>query len=351
MKKKIFAAIALTLSTVTLAACNPTNQTLIFSPNWEETLIGEAKEASAEELTYTVSHEEGTFLHKESYNVKYCYADGAKKAGVYTTKLEYSTESTYLYTTTLTMDVTFILASGESVTKTDTVVTEAKFKKANASLQPIYSKKTVHAHSPRDTEVNSLENVYNEEGKLTTAGAYIEYEYEFVIDYKDDLSGGTLTKTDLSEHSTLYLKDNKQVIDFTIDNDTYTYLDNEQYLFALRGSPSEYLSTSSKTVNMYNASLMTMEQVSTTPSSTAKTSFELQIDGAEKASYEIDYVSLTIKTNNKNADLSQTLWYAKTTGNNNNQFRNVLLKMSVPMHFGLGTLEYTLQQANFSIGS
>ena len=348
MKKKLFAAIALTLSTITLAACNPMNQTLIFDPNWEKTIIGEAKTASAEELTYLVEHEASSFLQKEFYDVKYCYADGKEKAGVYTTTLQYLTESTYLYTTTLTMDVTFILASGESVTKTDTIETEAKFKKANASLQPIYSKKTVHAHAPRNGEVTALENVYDAEGKLTQIGAFVEYDYEFAIAYKDDLSGGTLTRTDLSEHGTLGVKDGKQEIEFSITDKSYTYLDNEQYLFALRGISSDQLAASSKTVSMYNASLMTMETVATTPSTATKTKFELQLNGGEKTSYEIDYAPLTIKTSNKHADLAQTLWYAKTTGNNNNRFRNVLLKMNVPMHFGLGTLEYTLQQANFS---
>ena len=348
MKKKLFAAIALTLSTITLAACNPVNQTLIFDPNWEKAIIGEAKTASAEELTYLIEHETSSFLQKEFYDVKYCYADGAKKAGVYTTKLEYQTESTYLYTTSLTMDVTFILASGESVTKTDTVKTEAKFKKANASLQPIYSKKTVHAHAPRNGEVSALENVYDAEGKLTQIGAFVEYDYEFTIAYKDDLSGGTLTRTDLSEHNTLGVKGGKQEIEFSIADTKYTYLDNEQYLFALRGISSDQLAASSKTVSMYNASLMTMETVATTPSTAAKTNFELQLNGGEKTSYEIEYLPLTVKTSNKHANLSQTLWYAKTTDINNNLFRNVLLKMSVPMYFGLGTLHYTLQQANFS---
>lgn len=348
MKKKLFAAIALTLSTITLAACNPVNQTLIFDPNWEKAIIGEAKTASAEELTYTIEHETSSFLQKEFYDVKYCYADGAKKAGVYTTKLEYQTESTYLYTTSLTMDVTFILASGESVTKTDTVKTEAKFKKANASLQPIYSKKTVHAHAPRNGEVSALENVYDAEGKLTQIGAFVEYDYEFTITYKDDLSGGTLTRTDLSEHNTLGVKGGKQKIEFSIADTKYTYLDNEQYLFALRGISSDQLSAASKTVSMYNASLMTMETATTTPSTAAKTNFELQLNGGEKTSYEIEYLPLTAKTSNKHANLSQTLWYAKTTDINNNVFRNVLLKMSVPMYFGLGNLHYTLQQANFS---
>lgn len=351
MKKKLFATIALTLSTLTLAACGPNNQTLTFSPNWERTIIGEATTASAEELIYSVTHEDSTFIHKDFYDVKYCYADGKEKPGVYTTKLEYQSSTIYRYTTTLTVDVTFILANGESVTKTDTVETEAKFKKADKSLQPISSKKTVRAHAPRDGDVTNLENEYDEEGNITQVGAFIEYDYEFFIEYNDDLSGGKLTKTDNSKYHTLGLKDDKKEISFTIDNEKYTYLDNEQYLFALRGISSEQLASASKTVSMYNASLMTMETVATTPTSTAKTNFELQLSGGEKTSYEIEYVPMTVKTSNKNAGLEQTLWYAKTTDSNNNQFRNVLLMMSVQMHFGLGTLRYKLQSANFSTES
>ena len=350
MKKKLFATIALTLSALTLAACNPANQTLTFLSNWQKAVLMEAATASEpEELTYLVEHEESSFLHKDFYNVKYCYADGAKKAGSYTTTLEYLTSSTYRYTTELTVDVTFILANGESsVTKTDTVSTEVIFKKADQSLQPISSKKTVKAHAPRDADVTALEDVYDDKGKLTQIGTYIEYDYEFFIEYEKDLSGGKLTKTDNSKHHTLGLKDDKKEINFSIEDKKYTYLDNEQYLFALRGISSEKLASASKTVSMYNASLMTMETVSTTPSVSNKTNFTLQLNGEASKDYEIEYVPLTVKTSNKNVNLSQTLWYAKTTNSDNNTFRNVLLKMSVPMHFGLGTLVYKLQSANFS---
>jgi hypothetical protein len=351
MKKKFLAAIALTLSTLTLAACNPTNQTLTFYANWEKTVISEANNASEETLTYYITHEASSFLQKDYYDVKYCYAEGKEKPGVYTTTLKYDTTGTYLYQTSLTIDVTFILANGDSVTKTDTVVTEARFKKATSSFQPIYSKKTVHAHAPRNGEVTALENVYDAEGKLTQVGAFVEYDYEFAITYNDNLTGGKLTKTDLSEHNTLGLKDGKQEIEFSIADTEYTYLDNEQYLFALRAISSDQLSAASKTVSMYNASLMTMETVATTPSTTAKSTFQFQLNGGEKTSYEIEYVELQSKTSNKHAILSQTLCYAKTTDMHDNRFRNVLLKMSAPMYFGLGTLHYTLASANFSTES
>jgi ribonuclease BN (tRNA processing enzyme) len=75
---------------------------------------------------------------------------------------------------------------------------------------------------------------------------------------------------------------------------------------------------------------------------------DICLHGGEKTSYEIEYVELQSTTSNKHAIPSQTLCYAKTTDMHDNRFRNVLLKMSTPMYFGLGTLHYTLASANFS---
>ncbi len=348
MKKKFFAALALALCASTITACAAPNQTVTFAPNWESNIISEANTATTEELSYEVKFEGQSFLNKEYYTVEYCGKDNSKP-GTYTTKLEYLADNTYRYSTSLTIDVTFTLASGASATKTDRITTQTTFKKADSSLQPISSLKSVHAHSPNDYAALVLENVYNDEGVLTEKGAFTEYQYEFKIEYKDDLSGGVLTKTDLSTHKTLLLPKDEptKTVPFSITDKKYTYLDNEQYLFALRGISSEQLA-SAKTVSMFNASLEAMETVATTPSSAAKTSFDLILNGGEKKGYEIEYIPLTIKTNNKDADLAQTLWYAKTTNSNDNLYRNVLLKMTVPMSYGLGSLIYTLHSANFA---
>ena len=338
MKKKLIAATALALSTVTLAACGATNEKLTLSPNWEIGIISEATTATAEELTYSVTFKESSFLQKDYYTVEYCGKENAAP-GVYTTKLEYLSDNTYRYTTSLTMQVTFTLADGQTETKTDSVQTTAIFKKADKSLQPISSKKTVLCYSPNNVAATALDK------------AYTEYHYEFSIEYADDLSGGTLTKTDLSEARTLLEKENypdgKDYKSFSIDNKKYTYLDNEQLLCALRAIPNSSIA-SSKTVNVYNASLMTVETVTTTPSTAAKTKFNFALNGEASSEHEIEYTPLTIKTGNKDSLLSHTLWYAKTTDANNNKYRNVLLKMSVPLHFGMGTLTYELTAATFS---
>ena len=337
MKKKTLAAFALALTTLAFSACGA-NEKLNFDPNWELTTLQEATTATAEELTYKVTFEANSFMQKEYFTVEYCGANNATP-GEYLTKFSYEEDGTYSYTTKLTMPVKFTLKDGQFAEKTDTIETKAVFKKASDSLQPIYSIKTVHCFSPNNVQATALDK------------AYTEYNYEFRIDYASDLSGGTFKKTDFSESGTLLNKNNHPdgtaSYDFSIDGKKHTYLDNEQLLFALRGLSNSKMSAS-RTVNVYNASLMRVETVSTTPSTAAKTKFSFALNGAEKAEHEIEYVPVDIKIGNKDAQISHKLCYAKTTDSNNNKYRNVLLKMVVPIHYGLGEFTYTLDSATFS---
>lgn len=333
MKKKLFAALALALSTVALASCGANNQKLIFSANWQQQTLKELSDATAEELTYEVKFEENSFLQKEYFTVEYCGKNNSNP-GTYTTKLEYLPEnSTYRYSTELTIDVTFTLADGQFETKTDTVSSVAIFKKADQSLTPLSSRKTVLCHSPNNVAAATLEQTYT------------EYNYAFDIEYAYDgntLTGGKVTKTD---YNGKLLTSSPSTSDFDIELKKLTYLDNEQLLFALRGISAL---SGEKKVNTFNASLNAVEEMSITPSSDVKTDFTFSLDGGETTTKTIEYIPVALKSNNKNNQITQTLWYAKTLESNNNVYRNVLLKMSVPMHYYLGTLTYTLKDAKFS---
>ena len=337
MKKKFIAACALMLSTLAFTACGASNQKLTFDPNWRSNVLSETPAGTKETLTYEVKFEDhNTFLHKEYFTVAYCLTPGS-----YVTTLEYEGDDTYKYVTELSVPVQYKLVSDEAQTKTftDYIKTETVFKKASDYLRPISSKKTAHCYSPNDYDATLMEH------------AYTEYHYEFFTEYTDSLSENKLTRTDFSEKRTLLPKNSYESAVsktwFDVDQSKYTYLDNDQLLFALRGLSNTAIATS-KTVNVYNASLLAMETVTTTPSESQKTAFTLSIDGGESKSYTIENTPITIKTGNKNAGISQTLYYAKTTSNTDNKYRNVLLKMVVPMHYGLGTLTHTLQKAEFS---
>lgn len=340
MKKKSILALALALSATALAACGNVNQKLSFNANWQQQILNEAQAASAEELTYEVKFEKASFLQKDSFTVEYCGKNNATP-GSYTTKLEYLPEGdAYRYSTELKMDVIFTLADGQFVSKQDVVTTETVFKKASKDLQPISSTKNVVCHSPNNFAASTLDETYT------------LFDYQFQIDYHYDgenLSGGKLTQTDRNGSllNTQVYPDGVKTQDFGIDMKKYSYLDNEQILFAIRGLSSSNLSGAKK-LNTYNASLGVVELNSISPSTAAKTDFTFSLNGGEATAHEIDYVPVTLKSENKNNKITQSLWYAKSGEANNNVYRNVLLKMAVTMHYGLGTLTYTLKDAKFS---
>ena len=340
MKKKSIIALALALSATALAACGNVNQKLSFNANWQQQILNESQTASTEELTYEVKFEKASFLQKDYFTVEYCGKNN-DTPGSYTTKLEYLPEGdAYRYSTELKMDVKFTLADGQFTAAQDVVTTETIFKKASKDLQPISSTKNVVCHSP------------NNVAAITLDGTYKRYDYQFQIDYNydgDTLSGGKLTQTDRA--GTLLDKeaypDGIRTQEFGIDLKKYTYLDNEQILFAIRGLSSSTLAGAKK-LNTYNASLGVVEINSLTPSTAAKTDFTFSLNGGEAKAHEIDYVPMTLKSENKNNKITQSLWYAKSGEANNNVYRNALLKMVVTMHYGLGMLTYTLKDAKFS---
>jgi hypothetical protein len=255
--------------------------------------------------------------------------------------LEYLDDGTYKYTTDLSMTVTYTLASNSATSQefSDNVKTEIVFKKTDNYLQPVYSKKTAHCYSPSNVSATELQY------------AYKEYNYEFFIEYNDDLTAGTLTRTDFSNPRTFLPEstypDGVAKTNFNIDQKKNVYLDNEQLLFALRGLSNKEIAASKK-FDTYNASTLSTEMVSTTPGTAAKTSFNLILNGAESKAYSIEYTPVSLKSNNKNAVLSQDLWYAKTTSSTMNEYRNVLLKMVTSIHYGIGSLTYSLRAANLS---
>ena len=339
MNKKIIAAIALSLSTLTLVACG-TPAKPSFSANWKSNVLSKEFKATTETLEYSVTFEKNSFLQKDYFTIEYC-GENNSKPGTYTTTLEYLDDETYKYTTTLSVPVTYTLTSNSAESKdfTDTVQTETVFKKTDNYLQPIYSKKSAHCYSVCNVKTTNLEN------------AYREYNYEFAISYADDLTSGVLTRTDRSNPRTLLsdkmYPDGVATSNFTIDQKKYIYLDNEQLLFALRGLSNKQIS-SAKTFLTYNASTVSTETASTTADTAVKTNFTLALNGAEAKDYSILYTPVTLKSGNKNAVLSQELWYAQTTSNTMNEFRNVLLRMKTPIYYGIGYLTYTLKSANFS---
>lgn len=339
MKKKLIATLAIALSAMTITACSTTSKPT-FTPNWQSNVLSKEFKGTTETLVYDVTFEKTAFLQKDYYTVEYCGQDNSVP-GTYTTKLEFLDDGTYKYSTDLSATVTYTMTNdpASQAVFTDSVKTEVIFHQTGKFLQPISSKKTVHCYSPKNAAATELKY------------AYTEFNYEFFIEYNEDLTQGTLTRTDYSNPRTLLSSsrypDGVAQLSFEIDQKKYLYLDNEQLLLALRALSNKELASAKKLLS-YNASMLTVDSFSTTPGTAAKTNFELALNGEEAKSYAIDYTPVTLKNEGKNATLTQELWYAQTTESTTNKYRNVLLKMVTPIHYNIGRLTYSLRSATFS---
>lgn len=336
MKKKLITAIsAVLLSTTLFASCSSASQKLQFSPNWTQNTLGNTGAIVSEEtLIYEVSFQASTSLNEDYYSVTYC----PNGNGSYATTLQANPEADgYTYTSVLTIEVEFKLADGTAEIFTDSVTATTVFKSTANSLQPVRSEKTVLSHTPRNVKATKLED------------AYIAYDYTVLTEYDADCTSGTVTCTDRGK--TLISAEQypaTKTSSFEIDKEKYTYLDNEQLLFALRGLSSTVLA-SQRTVNVYDSSTNKVQEVNIKPDSEDSDKFSFSVNGTPlSADTVIDYIPVSISLNAENTGSPVKAWYAKTTDPSNNTYRNVMLMMQTSVSYNIGLLQYDLKEAKFA---
>ncbi len=306
---------------LTLTSCGATGASASIVPNWySNTTLTQAISETYEKLTYKVEYEKGT---NEVYQVSY-------EPGVYTVILQDATHEgklVYKLTSELQISGTFTMGS-ESKTFTDSVVTECYFQNAGNALYPLYSKKTVNSTTPRASEPKSL------------AEAIAEYSYTMEVTYGDGTAKSVYTDLkDATKNATAEYK----------LKDEYTVLDNESLLFAVRGvSLSSEASSYAYVLNPYNR---TQEMVGITlvgQNAEAKYTFKnVDAGDAEAKEYTVDTNTVTIVRNATLEGKTLTAEYAATKSGANT-YRSVMLRLKNPLSFGMGTLIYTLTEADFT---
>ena len=338
MKKIRMAGLILLAPLTLLCACSG-GVPLSFSANWyRNTALGGSVGDTLEELTYEV-----TFTPAEDTSGGFSVEYGT---GSYTTKLinnnltlsDGSTKEGYIYTTELTISGRYLLAGKASETFTDSVKSTVYFLPVSYGLQPVKSEKEVVSTSPETSSPASLED------------AFRTYHYTYDVSYDAGLTTATAVYTDLTEYKTEEgetVRRDPETREYDITGDT-TYLDNEQILFALRGLN---LSSAAATFRTINQVMGIVAEVSTSANSSAASSVKENVDftmNGEAVKQEIDAVEVPLTYLTTPSGQSQTLVYAATTDANSNTYRNVLLRMEVPVSNSLGTLVYRLTDATFA---
>ncbi len=318
-RKSIFSCLALLLTASFLASCANSNQKVVFSSNWQADNTVQ-QNTLTESLEYEVTFEKASPIQQD-YTLDY-------QNGKYTTTLkteQLDGRTIYSYETKLTIDVIYTFGQ-EIASFNDVVYSLVKFEKADKALRPISSHKEVSSHSP-------------ENGAAALKNCYRAIEYTLDLTYNEDYSGetaGTIT----SDERTQEIKNS-----FEMDTAKFTCLDNEQLLFALRGM-NPTLSTSAK-FNVYSPFLQASQSVKATFASEEAIDFSFTKNGVVVKD-TIQYYPVSIVLNEKNPGTTQTVWVAKNTNIQSNNYRNVILKWEAPIYYNFGNLVYTLKSANFA---
>lgn len=322
--KKLIPLFALMLGLSSFGGCANADQKIAFSNYWNQDSTATA-EAINETLTYDV-----TFEAEETSLVDYklSYTDGK-----YTTNLVSAMEdgkTVYTYKTVLNITAHYNL-NGSVYSSNDVVTSTVKFFAGEYGLQPISSEKEIKASSPT-ASYGTLEECYQ------------TYHYTLKVAYNADGSAGTstITQYSLSDPSATPISEEKS---FDIDQKKFSYLDNEQLLFALRGIKN---STTSAKFLVYSPFSVAVQKVACSFSTEASAEFSFHKNGSEeKVKSAITYRPVTVVLDEQNPGATQTAWIAKTTTPTNNTNRNVMLRLETPLSYGLGTMVYTLSSVSY----
>lgn len=320
MKLKKICALATLVSCASLAACSSAVRTS-FDAYWRKSLDSNEDVVlqGAEAAEYDVIFEAGD---NASYSVK--YTDGK-----YTTRLS-GKDKNYLYETHLTIDVQYFYGDEASEVFTDEVVSSVVFKSTQKGLSPVRSEKKSVMHSPITASPVSLNTCYS----TFYSSVVTDYEteqctissYENASFLTDDEAKATLSETR----------------SITVEDD-YSLIDNESLLVAIRGVSS----STTETVFVYNSAAGALQKVQFAQEAKTSADFEFIVTGkdTEKTKRTVAYTPFTVSINETNSGSSQKVWVA--TDRETNEYRNIVLRMDVPLSFNLGTLSYRLNTVDF----
>ena len=375
-KIKIIAATLAVGMTATLAGCGgcsgcgrKSSSNTLTRSNWftgtsyngiQPSFIEGNENFSPEKITYKVSYDnssanngfveldyrDGTFT-TEFYAKKYDWTSSGIPAGYANEKI--GSEIVYYYKTELTVSVKYTMKKGDKASSDwfdDHIVTESYFRAAGKSLQPVYSKQEIVSTSPANYQPAKLEDAYKR----------VSVSYENYYNYN---CTKVLSKTDEDG-----VKSEKQLSKLNkIKNSLF---DNSSLYIVIR---SMKLSSSlSESIDLFSAAAGGTDKYAIVGSSAALTATEraqyteqLKLNGLYEAKKDgdgnevtddegVDWAAVTVSYNGGNLHgTSQTIWYAAITDNDHNVSRSTMLKLSIPISFNLGTLNYSLTEINSTL--
>ncbi len=317
-RKSVVALSTLLIASSLLASCGGGSNKVSFGAYWYKNSSVSSDVGVVETLTYNVSFDPKSGVSK-NYNLDYANGEYVTTFGL----VEENGKTFYRLSSSLTIDVTYTFNNSD-VTFTDTTVSIVDFEKNNA-LTPIKSEKHIVSHSP-----------LNQNEKSDVSGCYSLVDYSVSVVY-NGASGVSTIVNNRSESTKTH--------EFEIrDADDYTYIDNEQLYLALRGLQPVSAPSSLLVYAPFSKAVQEI-QVAFGSKQTGGQFTYVKNDATEATKNTMDYYDVTIGLSGQNPGSPQTIRIAATSDPKMNTNRNVILSISTPLSYNLGTLKYELKSA------
>ncbi len=372
--KKILATILLAGGVISVAGCSggAVYSSTSTTANWNvatsttvEKNLTEFWRSHKEVATYSISQTDSA---NNSYSVKYdtesadtkyttCfYMDkndydwGASNLpdGVKITSAETAApkDPVYVFETTLTVKGKYVLASTkEEVAFSDSVVTTCKYRLAGESLKPVYSLQTIKSTAPNTLTATNKESMY------------VETDAVFETFYNRDCNKAVVKTTDN--------KNNSNSGEKTVTLEGLVF-DNCQLPFALRAfslsGTKSFSICSPQNGNAQGATISCQTAAELNAETDAQVINALNNVKDGNGNKVEDYIFFDGTASSPDANARQIRFhnvgiginadmkgsnvvysYAAVENADANTTRAVLLKMTTPLSFGLGTVYYTLK--------
>lgn len=380
---KIAAIVLSAAALVTAAGCGgaPKTAKTATSANWNVRTSALAENSFAERwlnnkevATYSIAAEEGT---NPTYSVAYAEG-GTYTTEFYMTEYNWSTfppeelqvvsqtddgteeqaapsqvkEKVYVYKTLLQDSVTFThTASKQTKTVEEKVETVCYYRLAGKNLQPVYSAQTIKNAAPNILSADSLD------------ATYVEMDREYKTYYNYDCSEATvISKDNLADDKS----EKTKKVSLT-SKEGYSVFDNSQIRAAARAFTLTGGST--HTFNSLVAQDGIMQLCYATCTEPVKMDGENQThaqiisalqqaeeqgylffdattaEGEDARNYRFTAVSFSIDEDMRGT--TPVCWYSSVENNDVNTTRAALLRISLPLPFLLGGINYTLKSLSF----
>lgn len=304
-------------------------------------------EENAEILKYGVTVDSSSAANT-SYSVE--YSGGSYTTAFYATTLDKSlidkdyrddypdNLTVYYYKTELSFDsVTFKLKTDASAVRAfnedERTETECYFMSVDKALYPIYSKITTNCHSPAELQIGHIDYAYKHvEQTVTTSYKYDGTAAKTVVEDELDSTNNAVMTVDGLD------KTDNSLIDVC-------GLNIGVRAMQLSESLSQVISVYSPAGGMQNytfagsSSALGEDERKSFEGILSDDNFKLFYAGEGKS---LKTVCVTATLNSDMTGVSQKYWFAAIDNAKNNKGRATMVKMSTPLPFSLGTLNYSL---------